>query len=573
MSSSAGMRSRSAGAGPDGSPDAGAPDGARGAWAADAFAMPYTGLDPALLRTNPALCGELIFAAHLIETPQEPADGDADGDADGPRTRSVAPYVAEVSAAFAIDKPCAVCRTIEAYRVRYGLSPRWIADYAMLCAKTLAAPPCAVTIVAASFELVYLMDRHFLEAHNATLTGAFATRALTLADTHRHFFLHCCFRTDEGRGPAGAGRADPGPGGPERGAAKVQYSNYSFLIQSATRALLQTVAAGDDPGGPAAPLGARQHSLSTALLGWRSCAQSVDCARAGPRRGPARTCCDEARRRAAEYDGRAPDPGPPPDPADARWAYADLALLLLAGVACDAGAAVERSAATRRALVEAYWRDNRARLERDTAPRFRPFARPECAVDVAFGPIVATTLKHARCRGGTTGECVLCNLLPTREYWRALRRFREDTVTHSANNVALVDCIPPVLDAWRRKPLGDGGRLEAILSALPVEAVYKHFFCDPLCAVSELQTDPELLFGHPAEGEDLEIYKARLASENKFEGRVCAGLWALAYTFKTYQLFPPKPTAGARFLREAGHSLRRHGVPLVSLEHTLCNYV
>ncbi|AIQ80678.1 DNA packaging protein UL32 [Bovine herpesvirus type 1.2 strain B589] len=587
---------------------AGGGDGAR-SWAEGAFRAPYVAFDPALLKENGQLLEELVFAAHLMEVPSPRDDGDEDGggDRDGAAAEGgggadVVPFVEEAAAALAIDRPCAVCRTIDAYRREFGLAPPWVADYAMLCAKSLAAPPCAVAIVVAAFEFVYLMDRHFLAAHRATLVGAFATRALTLVDVHKHFFLHVCFRTDGGVPGAAAGNA---AGGARRAAEKVRYSNYSFLIQSATRALLASAAERPEapavPADGAGPRALRPQSLATALLSWKECARLVDCSAPLPGGGggaraarrPGGTCCDAARARAAEYEARAaalPSPrGGDADEASAasaadgapadRWAYADLALLLLAGVATRGdGAVAERAIASRRAAVDRYWAARAGFLAANTAPRFARFAAGDARPSVALGPVLATALKHITGRGRTTGECVLCNLLLTPAHWRALRALRADVVAHSANNAGLFDCILPVLDARAGAPVeGDGGRFFAALALLEPEAVYKHLFCDPMCAACELQADPEVLFafsdGDARDADELDLYKARVASENSFEGRVCAGLWALAYAFKTYQRFPPKPTACAAFVRDAGQLLRRHGVALVSLEHTLCHYV
>ncbi|RXF17743.1 hypothetical protein EG859_15570, partial [Enterococcus faecalis] len=100
-----------------------------------------------------------------------------------------------------------------------SLAPPWLADYAALCAKALACPPCATAVFVAAFEFVYVMDKHF--RGRASLQRAFATRVLTLVDVQRHFFLHGCFRTVGD---------------------KIRFSNQSFLVQAATRAMFFTVA-------------------------------------------------------------------------------------------------------------------------------------------------------------------------------------------------------------------------------------------------------------------------------------------------------------------------------------------
>lgn len=172
------------------------------------------GFDARLLSTNSSLCSELIFSAHLMQIsptpqPREQVDVCEDPDNDPPEP-SCAQFVDAVADSLALDKLCLICRTIDLYRRQFGLSPQWIADYAMLCTKTLAAPPCAVATVVAAFEFVYLMDKHYLRRGKTTLVGAFARRVLTLVDIQRHFFYTSAFARTAGFPAA------PRPGRPRR---------------------------------------------------------------------------------------------------------------------------------------------------------------------------------------------------------------------------------------------------------------------------------------------------------------------------------------------------------------------
>ncbi|AII80802.1 DNA packaging protein [Equid alphaherpesvirus 1] len=601
-----------------------------GGWQPGAFERPYMGFDARLLSTNSSLCSELIFSAHLMQIsptpqPREQVDVCEDPDNDPPEP-SCAQFVDAVADSLALDKLCLICRTIDLYRRQFGLSPQWIADYAMLCTKTLAAPPCAVATVVAAFEFVYLMDKHYLRRGKTTLVGAFARRVLTLVDIQRHFFLHVCFRTDGGvprcaaSGTAPAATAMAGLGMAD----KVQYSNYSFLVQSSTRAMLLTVAdvpSGDDGALQAVPhgrhgagrpadggggvFGPKQQSTVAALMSWKECAKMIDCSGSERRRpGATMTCCERARADDDEYErqllstentylGSADNQAEGGNDTHLKWGYADLTLLLLSQSSTwEASEKTSLASQSRRACVEEYWASHRTVLARDTAPRFARFVDADAVPDTATGPVLATTLKHVRSRGRTCAECVLCNLILTREHWLALRRFKRDVISYSSNNANLFDCISPVLSALsdaNSEPLAgdcgvggggtcpeDSGRFLELMHAAGTEAIYKHLFCDPMCALVELQTNPSVLFspiGPPLEPDEIELQKARLASENWFSGRVCAGLWALAFTFKTYQIFTPKPTACAAFIKDAGLLLRRHNLPLISLEHTLCNYV
>lgn len=207
-----------------------------GGWQPGAFERPYMGFDARLLSTNSSLCSELIFSAHLMQIsptpqPREQVDVCEDPDNDPPEP-SCAQFVDAVADSLALDKLCLICRTIDLYRRQFGLSPQWIADYAMLCTKTLAAPPCAVATVVAAFEFVYLMDKHYLRRGKTTLVGAFARRVLTLVDIQRHFFTRLL---SHGRRGSPLRRVRDGPGGNGHGRPRYggQSSIFKLLVFSA----------------------------------------------------------------------------------------------------------------------------------------------------------------------------------------------------------------------------------------------------------------------------------------------------------------------------------------------------
>ncbi|SCO83538.1 DNA packaging protein UL32 [Spheniscid alphaherpesvirus 1] len=596
-------------------------------WCQDALSRDYCAFDPELLALNDTLCDELLFSAHLMQVQSSSLSYEADGDdkaAEDKPTYDLDQFVQACAESFALDSRCLVCRTLDLYRNRYGFSAPWMADYAMLCSKCLSSPPCAVTTFIAAFELVYIMDKHFLRRHRATLVGSFARRTLTLNDVQRHFFIHGCFRTDGGIPTTRVTRSSAQVTDVRRcgGGAKVRYSNYSYMAQTVTRIMLCTLSQSqgndsvrDSNGGrdypshinytssSQAPAGSQ--SLLSSLVGWKDCAKSIDCLGSSPQTKTVESCVTRAIDDNDEFEREVLETGsykndrdvnaeivreglsdqelvkiPPSYDSGSHWAYADLALLLLSGTNSVWVTDDKTQAATtaRYASVTEFWNKYRVASSRDVAPKFKRFTEQDAEPVLDLGPVLATVLKHTRCRGRTGAECLLCNLLPIRDYWFALRRLKRDVVAYSANNIGLFDCVYPVLDAWAEdgiRELNDGGRFSTLLKAAGPEAIYKHLFCDPMCSLSELQTNPRVLFGHPPKTnqEELALYKARLASENRFEGRVCAGLWVLAYTFKSYQIFPPKPTALAAFIRDANSILKKHSLSLVSLEHTLGTYV
>ncbi|AMB17015.1 DNA packaging protein [Macropodid alphaherpesvirus 1] len=556
-------------------------------WREGAFAAPYIAFDSKLLSFNDDLCAELLTACHVIGIPRpedegvDPAQGESTPSArtSTPSTNPGGPmeppapetdtstYVTVAGDTFALDRPCLVCRTIELYRQKYGLSTQWVIDYAFLCAKCLSAPACAVSIFISAFEFVYIMDRYFLTSKNVTLVGSFARYALTINDIHRHFFLHCCFRTDGGvpHRPLGKHKPEDRTTQPD----KVQYSNYSFLAQLSTRALLNTLSSGWDETSNTNP----HRALTTALMNWKDCARRLDCTEG--RRSTTENCCSRALTQNAEFEKTV---GVQEE--ENGWEYADLILLLLSETPAvwEPSPPTQTAARTRHDAVVRSWASHKTSRTRDIAPRFDQINVPGAGPDLEMGPLMGTVLKHGRSRGRTGGECLLCNLMVVRPYWVALRRLKANILKYSDNNTGLFDCIVPVInqihlneELW---PM-DGGRFITLLRAAGPEVIFKHMFCDPMCAVTDLEVNPRLLYGHPPRHleEELSLFKAKLACGNTFEGRVCTALRALVYTFKTYQVFIPRPTTLATFVREAGALLKRHSLSLLSLEHTLSTYV
>ncbi|ALL26058.1 DNA packaging protein UL32 [Canid alphaherpesvirus 1] len=548
-------------------------------WTENAFLSPYMSFDPYLLTTNDTLCNEIIFASHLIQNINQPSPDEEEMNngtnecINTPINQDTSLFVETMADCLALDRPCMVCRIINLYNKQFGLIPKWICDYVMLCSKSLASPLCSISVFIVSFEFVYLMDKYYLKDHNVTMVGSFARRVLNIIDIQRHFFLNGCFRTDGGL-PSNSStylqKMTP--------INKVQFSNYSFLIQSITKALLLTLTDSNLTSKEnlknreQSSIGIKNQSLSTALVNWKDCAKLIDCSSVCNKKNGSPYCCTRAVLQDEEYEKSILN-----DKKGKNYGYIDLIFLLLSDIyTWNFNDKIKKAAEMRVKCVQSYWTLYKEQLFVDTSPKFASSVTNTSSPEINLGPVLLTTLKHSLCKNKTNSECVLCNLLIIKDYWLALRQFKKSILAHSANNASLFDCIPPILELWKNnnKTLDDGNRFIILMTAIGTEAIYKHFFCDPLCAISELQTNPRLLFDHPSSDlRDLELYKAQLATRNKFECRICAGLSILAYTFKTYQVFPPKPTIGAAFIKDAGIILRRHNLSLIALEHTLCNYV
>ncbi|AAQ73711.1 major envelope protein [Psittacid alphaherpesvirus 1] len=601
-------------------------------WKSGALLKPYTGYDASLLALNDELSDELLYAAHLIQIPdleQQPSDcgEDEDGAGDGhDETDSFAEMIANI---YTLDRACGVCQVLSEYRKKFPLKVEWMADYALLCHKTQAAPLCATTTFVTAFEFAFIMDKHYLPAHGASMVGEFGRRNLFLADVQKHFFLNGCFTPVEG------GLVS-----------KIDLNNYSFLVQSVARYAVTSFegakssswqpncgAAGQQArhapaghgkqmawagGATVATRGPgdstwnspKTSSTAVALLKWREYARPLECFGKRRHRGLKRSAADAdsagaismtcvqvaeaedfARERElvdrAEYPAAQCAAGAAMQ-CPSKWRFADLTALLMAGTASLPARVAESSGATecpiheiaaaRQATVREY-HDRVAEVimseQNDRGrepPRFWGRAAKPAA---ALGPILASVLPHPNGRGGTGGECLLCNLMLTEDYWRAIRLLKSKVVGREDTNTSLFDGVQPSVDQFEEYAnTADGGRMLTLLKSVGPNAIYKHLFCDPLCAINALRISPDVLWGSPpSDPEAAELYKAELAARPNFSERVCRGVWILAFAFKAYQLAPPRPTALSTFIRSAESYLKRHGLNCIALEHALTRYV
>ncbi|AAU93330.1 DNA cleavage/packaging protein [Hawaiian green turtle herpesvirus] len=450
---------------------------------------------------------------------------------------------------FALDQGCRVCRVLELLEsaaVDEETMLGFFLDYSTLCKKAQAAPLCASALFVVSLELALLIEKHF--APGITARGLFVNRTVTPGDVQKHFFLHCCFRTC-----------------PDS-AEKIAYSDFSYLLQTAVKTAMNF------------RRGARGREAQ--LCCWKSTAAAVDCSNAPnkalPQRRRPALCLTRAAEQNASFQEELPG--------HRWWPYADLALYLLAGTAglspeTDAAGSsdLETIKVLRDETAERVW----ASYSREDVWKPYQVFFENCRPSRESGPLLLTLFRHAETRNKTAAECPLCNLLIVYPYWRAMRAFKEDLMTRSRNNVGLFECLEPVMRYWReterfRKVTGtdDENRFLGILSTLAPEVLYKHFFCDPICALNAERTNPRDLFLNldmcPAV---LELEKAGDASLNRFEPRLCDGVWAAAFAFKHFQLFPPKACMVNQLIKDSNAHFKQHNLALVSLEHTFARYV
>ncbi|UOO01040.1 DNA packaging protein [Psittacid alphaherpesvirus 5] len=556
-------------------------------WKLGALDRVYRGYDPSLLKLNDRLANEILYASHLIgvlnthheRSSQCPLNVDEEIN----DLRDVEPFINQISTTFSIDYSCRVCATIDTYKKECGLCPEWISDYALLCYKSLATPLCASSTYITTFEFIFIMDKHYLRQHGITLVGSIARHVLTLGDIKRHFYLNCCFKTVRGGLSI-----------------RIGLNNYSFLVHSVAQLSLttftqeQSIVSSSDTKTRILQY-PNTHGTTVALLKWRDYAQAIDCF-ADERSSNSRTkpisCVNKARyideQRNTEFERvNATSPNNSCDLdnhkhtiSPATWAYVDLTLLLLAGttnlpIHVESSHPLHSIKTLRKTTVETFHDVDLRILRNDISPNMRQFSTHDSKPETDVGPVLTSILPHTITRGGTGGECLLCNMMLTESYWNALCKLHTRAMQQCNSNVSLFDGIELALQEWDSiLTVDDNGRSSNILKAVGSNGVYKHFFCDPMCAANTIRVDSEKLWHNPPRDTlSAELFKAELAMANIFEERVCPGLWLLAFTFKAYQIAPPRTTTLNSFIRDAERYLRKHNLPRIALEHALTKYV
>ncbi|ATD84227.1 DNA packaging protein UL32 [Gallid alphaherpesvirus 1] len=565
-------------------------------WKAGVLSKLYTGYDPAILTFNDKLSDELLYGAHLIEIYHEESTEQAE---EQNRIPDIDSFVETMADLYTLDKSCAVCKIITKYQKKFPVTPEWMVDYSLLCFKSQSIPLCATSTFITAFEFIFIMDKHYLHSHSTSLVGAISRREFSLGDIQKHFFLNGCFKAVEGGLDS-----------------KIDLNNYSFLVQSVARYALLSTRYQEALRAKIAPVSGasadfnfqKSSGMAVALLKWREYARPLECfcsAQCMLKRKNTetasfafRTCAQKAALEDISTESKYVEGGPSETlTTPSKWGFTDLTALLIAGTAGMPNRELDASCSdepeyddtndngenfvapiirTRNTVVENFHATLIQQVKNTRLPKTaKQYICDNTKPSLAIGPILASILPHPTSRGDTGGECVLCNLMLTREHWHALRKLKSKVVGCSNVNSSLFDGIEPALETFEDyTALNDGGRMLTLLRMAGANAIYKHFFCDPLCAVNTLRVNPKVLWeGQPKDPELLQLYKAEIATANIFQERVCRGLWILAFTFKAYQLSPPRPTALNSFIRGAETYLKRHGISCIALEHALTRYV
>ncbi|AIU39263.1 DNA packaging protein UL32 [Testudinid alphaherpesvirus 3] len=508
--------------------------------------LKYNGFEPRLLSGNDQLRSEVLYSSYPLDL-VPPNLGESSDPFDAAAESGIGPdpepFLELVSETFAIDSECRICSMLELFRKARVQKVEWFLDYIALCRKCLAAPLCATSTFITAFEFAYIMEKHYSEQDGITVIGVYSNRMISVNDIQKHFYIHCCFKTNDGV------------------VGKILYSNYSFLMQSIIKSVMFI------------PFPKHPNSGKDVMVqGWKTTATTVDCMK---RYKTTQSCYSMASTKNEAY-AKTCHLGDSPQ----LFAYSDLIVYLLGGTNA---LPIKAEAMSRiknfrdQDAIERYHNANRG----DVREPFKKFLyNGELVLD--NGPELLSFFKHSQSKNGTSTECVACNMMLIKQYWYCLRVLREDISHHSTNNVSLYDCIEPVICTWleedRFRTLTgrcDRGRFYKLITSVNPAVLYKHFFCDPVCALNRQRVNPEVLFDNVDDLslDDLQLQKAMFAHDNKFDDRICPGVWAAAFAFKYYQLHPPKNTVLNALIKDVTSSFKRHNINLVSLEHTLSRYV
>ncbi|QOE74425.1 DNA packaging protein [Elephant endotheliotropic herpesvirus 3A] len=205
----------------------------------------------------------------------------------------------------------------------------------------------------------------------------------------------------------------------------------------------------------------------------------------------------------------------------------------------------------------------------------------------AVGPILLAphpTLAH---KNNTTSVCLLCELSATSyDNCRLLDELKNMVDTYCENNLKLVDKILFVLDDLERQQQqrspSDGGdtspRIDPCVMALlkhvgPI-GLYKHFYCDLMCACNTRTVNPDILFGVPSG--DLYETKLEICHANEYFTLYNKEHWLVVQYYKAFQTAEDtfkRKTQIRDFIRETKAVLAQISIDLIDVSFTIDQYV
>lgn len=478
----------------------------------------YVGFDPALIESKRDWFNEIIFVSHIFlkeGTDEEELDEGC----------QMIEYIDALNCTLSINEKCALCEIIRLIKksAEPELPVSWMCNYASLCHKANCVPMCALSTAILGIEFVHLAVIY----GNIEIRSPFISRAISPADVQKHFFVNRCFA-------------------PFLSAEKkIIMTHYCNLVMTCMKCIFVS--------------NVSDQSKSNAIYNWKDVARDVLCS---TKNCTAASTCQNAKTAVSWKENLSSD-------YISQYAGFIKALKYLMGDC----------------ITDPTRQEELNNLKKGTRfnnmhPKFKPLVK-RCKIHFSMGPVALGMFKHGDVKNNTRADCILCNAMLIPHYWVALELMKKDVESYCDRNLSLYDCLEIVKDEWRetRKMTqllrGTTDLVFEELLILPSTVFYKHFFCDPVCVLNSTRIKPEVLFKQFDEEQviEAELYKAKIAVSEQYANSACEGLWAIAFAYKYFQKCRCPPKALSLFIKDANKLFKSHGVLLVSLDHTLDNYV
>lgn len=439
-----------------------------------------------------------------------------------------------------VDNRCNLCAIISIC-LQHDRDKRWLLDYSLLCYKCNCAPRTPLSVLIVSTEFVHLLRLHF---RGIDFSNIFRERIVTVFDFQMHFFINRCFEDQYD---------DP-----------IAHENITINHTNVIKALLH-----------------REDHV--------------------PYTRRHRQCCRRERKK-------------PPDLGDSYVSqifkqfgeptgcrFAELLFYMWSGTNVFFSTCLTNIAIEKHRRMAAAVPDRAAEIERNTGP-------------IYLAPTPVFALKNS-----TTTVCLLCELMACSRADNALlQSIYQKVSSYCQNNLKIVDRIQLTLAEMlggyessssrstklrdvsvdlaaspSRVPASPSSRSEDgtragsagatrldphsyfVLKQAGVAGIYKHFFCDPVCAANIRCTKPDVLFSTVPADRVREL-KLAVCCENTYAGEVDRRVWLYAQIFKAFQLtkrnFRAKTQLG-EFLRDFCQLLENHNIPLIDPGFVVDKYV
>nr|CDI95396.1 GP52 [Caviid herpesvirus 2 str. CIDMTR] len=429
-----------------------------------------------------------------------------------------------------IDNRCNLC-AIVSICVRLDSNSAWFLDYGLLCYKSTVAPRTAMSTLIVTMEFMYLLNRHF---KNIKFDNLFSQKILTTFDFQTHFFINRCFAGDD-RNP-------------------VLRENLTLNYVNVTKAIL----------------------TRDNYIPYNKHRRPI-----GPRKTPAlkqiQLVVEENEDEAANILKQ--------HAKTSKSNFTNLLFYIWSGTNVFFNVSLTNLAIRKNHNISiAYLGDER--------------------IEHHIGPIYLSPVPVFAIKNNTTTVCLLCELMAcSHQHNVLLRHIRSKITNYCRNNIKLIDKIQLTLaDILRasgfQTQLGRGNKdlseqvfmpesvkladdvyldrhAFIILKQVGITGLYKHFFCDPQCAINIRATNPDVLFAD-IDVRYLRELKLAICYSSTYTIPVEPRISLFAQTFKAFQTcnrnFKAK-THLADFLREFNHVLEESEIHLIEPSYVVDKYV